>query len=268
VERYAVCQAVLRSGDIATDIEWAARAEAAGIGLEAQSVIAAGTGTVLAMLNEAGLGASSLMGALDPILAMAGAPEAEARSRAMIELCAELGAPGLLLTTGALGDRSIIDADRECAEWLAAMAPLAVEAGVSLLVEPVHPLLRHVSYVHTLRHATELTGERPGTGLLVDTGHLWWDRSLFDDITAHAARIGSVQIDDIDADAMAAYSYRRTQLGDGVVPLPEIVDALETAGYRGLYENENIARTPTADRIEFARLGGERLAAMIADAHS
>jgi len=44
-------------------------------------------------------------------------------------LCAELGGVGLLVTTGPLRDHSLTEADRAFAAWLAATAPIAVEAG-------------------------------------------------------------------------------------------------------------------------------------------
>jgi sugar phosphate isomerase/epimerase len=58
-------------------------------------------------------------------------------------------------------------------------------------------------------------------------------------------------------------NYRRTQLGDGVIPLAELIEVLETSGYRGFYENEVIARVPRGDRTAFVRLGGERLAELL-----
>jgi sugar phosphate isomerase/epimerase len=263
LKRYAVCQSVLRSGDLATDIGWAGAAGATGIGLDASAVLATGIDAVVDLLAQNGLAVSSLQPALDPILTSTTQREVAANVEAMVTLCTDLGASGIMLTTGPRGDRSIAAADRACAAWLSDMAPIAADAGVSLLLEPVHPLLRDVSYVHSLRHAVELTAGQAGTALVADTGHLWWDRRVNEDLTELASAIGSVQIDDIDGDALVEMSYRRTQLGDGVIPLAEIIEALETSGYRGFYENEVIARIPRGDRTAFVRLGGERLAALL-----
>ena len=263
MHRYAVCQRVLRSGDVATDIAWAAAGGASGIGLEAGSVLAAGLAAVTRALKAHDLSVSSLIGALDPVLTMRSDIETIGRVEDTVELSAQLGATGILLTTGSLGDRQIADADLACRRWFETMAPVAARAGVKLLLEPVHPLLRHVSYVHSLRHGAEITGELPGTGLLADTGHIWWDRWVTDDLVTFAGQIGSVQIDDIDSDALVDYSYRRTQLGDGVIPLAALISALESGGYAGFYENEIIARVPRADRIGFVRTGGRRLAPLL-----
>jgi sugar phosphate isomerase/epimerase len=66
------------------------------------------------------------------------------------------------------------------------MAPMAAAAGLVIGLEPFHPILRAMTYVHTLRHAAALTGGRPGTGLVVDLAHLWWDPGLVDDVAAIA----------------------------------------------------------------------------------
>lgn len=262
-DRYAVSQRVLRSGDLATDLAWAEAAGAAAVGLEAADVVATGTDATRQLLDRHALTAVTIHGGLPSILHATIDEAAIHQVRSVVERAAALGARGVIVTTGWL-DRPLAEADRHCSAWLAAMAPVAAAAGALLLLEPVHPLLRRFAYVHTLRHAADLTGEADGTGLLADTAHLWWDRDLMSDISTHGGRIGSVQIADVDSAGLEQMTYLRTQLGDGDVPLAEIVGALEASGYRGFYENENIVSLPRSERVEFVRVGGDRLGRVLA----
>jgi sugar phosphate isomerase/epimerase len=262
--RYAVCQNTLRSGDMETNIGWAAAAGATAIALEAGDVQEIGLERTRDLLAEHSMSVSSLMNGLAGVLSLGLGGAATERVDEAATLCAALGAPGVLLTTGPLDGRSVSEADRACSTWFTQMAPVAADSGVRLLLEPVHPLLRWTSYVHSLGHGAELTAGHEGTGLVLDTGHLWWDRSFASDVAALVKQIGSVQIDDVDPAGLVEYRYSRVQLGEGELPLAEMIRVIEGAGYQGLYENEVIARIPRHDRVEFMRRGGVWLAELLA----
>lgn len=265
VPRYSICQAVVRGGDFATDLAWAAAAGASGVALAAPDAEAYGVEETKALLAELDLTAST-------IERWGGAPldgptdRDEQLVTRMVGFAATLGAENLLLTTGPIEGTGLdpAEADRRTRAWFDRMAPIAAASGIRLTLEPVHPLLRWASYVHTLRHAVELTGGGEGTGVLLDVGHLWWDRHLPDDIATLAGHIGSVQVDDVPADLLREFRYGRVQLGDGCIPLPALIGALERAGFRGWYENEIGMRMRREDRVDFFRTGGERLAALLA----
>lgn len=255
----------MRGHDFATDVAWTAAAGATGICLAGDAVEAHGVEATKALLAEHGLAVSSIERAVGSVLADDPIEVQEQQVARAVELCVALGAPAVLITTGPIdgSGTSAVEADRQCRAWFERMAPIAVAGGVRLMLEPVHPLLRWVSYVHTLRHAVDLTGAAPGTGVLVDVGHLWWDRDVLDDIATLADQIVSVQIDDVDPVTLREFRYTRLQLGDGAIPLPTLVGALEAAGYTGWYENENGMRMKREDRIEFFREGGRRLAELL-----
>jgi sugar phosphate isomerase/epimerase len=265
VPRYSICQAVIRGQDFATDLAWAAAAGASGISLLGPEAEVHGIEAAKVLLADHKLGVSTVERMGGSPLGLESVEEQEHRVRRAVELCVALGAQGLLITTGSIEPMGIspAEADRRCGGWFERMAPIAAARGVRLVLEPVHPILRWVSYVHTLRHAVELTGAAPGTGVLLDIGHLWWDRRLLDDIVGLVDQIASVQIDDVPADSLRDFRYGRAQLGEGCIPLAELVGAIEAAGFRGWYENEVGVRMRREDRIEFFRAGGQRLAALL-----
>src|SRR5689334_24756869 len=42
--------------------------------------------------------------------------------------------------------------DLRCRDWLARAAALAVDYGIHVMLEPIHPLMRNLSFVHTMEH--------------------------------------------------------------------------------------------------------------------
>jgi len=170
-----------------------------------------------------------------------------------IEQAARIGAPGVLVRTGPLGDVPIDEADRRCTDWLAANGAIAASHGVRLMLEPIFPLLRSFSYVHTLEHALRLVADTEGAGVCVDLGHLWWDPELLDDFRANVDRVVTVQVTDVETAALADFRYEREQLGRGDVPLQHLLGEIEAAGYRGSYEIEILVRIPRDERVALVR---------------
>src|SRR5260370_7293733 len=61
-------------------------------------------------------------------------------NRRAIEEAAELGAPVLVLVAGPAADRDLDAARRMVEDGICAIAPYALERGVSLAIDPLHPL--------------------------------------------------------------------------------------------------------------------------------
>jgi sugar phosphate isomerase/epimerase len=209
---------------------------------------------------------SSVMRAVGSILQSdpGGSGPGEEKVAAMVDLCADLGAPGIGVTTGPIGSLTRAEADDRCRAWMRRMAPIAAARDVQLIFEPVHPLLQWASYVHSLRHAVDITEGQAGTSVLLDVGHLFWDRNLAADLDAVGDQVGLVQIDDVDGDAAREFRYARVQLGQGILPLAELVALIEASGFEGWYENEIGIRLPKEERVAFVREGGEWLAKALA----
>lgn len=246
---------MLRSGDFQTDLAWAAAAGAQGIGLDLASVPDDATGYVEAAHAAQGVRISSVVA--DPTVEYSRGPDYTRSAERALRRCAELGAPGMMAMVGELGDRSYADADRAVIAALRQLGPLATSLGVRVMIEPVHPLVSYVGFVHTLRHALDLVGDIPGAGIVVDVGQLYWDRHFYDDLAAAGSAIATVQISDVDRAALLDYSYRRCQLGQGVVPVADMMLAIDASGYSGFYEFESARRLPRSERVGYVREGAE-----------
>jgi sugar phosphate isomerase/epimerase len=247
--RYAVCERVLRWGSFAEDVALAREAGIGAIGVDHAAVDAVGAEEAVRILDDEGVAVSTYL-ALEDILAAKGSTASLDETARRLEVAARLGASGAVVATGPLSDRAVADADAACRAWLEAAAPLAADRGLRLLFEPVHPLMRHWSYVHTLEHGFALVAGVPGTAVVLDVGHVWWERNLDALIRAHIGEIGLVQVTNIDRAALQEVRYDRAPLPNGGdVPLAALIGTLEAAGYEGWYEDETIARIPRDERL-------------------
>jgi sugar phosphate isomerase/epimerase len=239
--RLGVVETVLRVG-LEQDTAWAAAAGFAGIGLEMARVVDAGLDRACALMRDSGLLASSLLSDLE-----AGSAPLDAIEHA-VDVAAALGAPFILVGAGPLGGDSLAAADHTRQQWFETMGPVATSRGVVIALEPFHPILRATTYVHTLRHAAELTGGRPGTGLVVDLAHLWWDRYFLTDVADHLQDIVTVQVSGVPTDALTELRYDRCPPWEGDIPVLELLNTIAAEGYDGWLEDEMIIRIAKEDR--------------------
>jgi sugar phosphate isomerase/epimerase len=145
----------------------------------------------------------------------------------------------------------VIPGSRDGATWeraaavytdaYAALLPEAAAAGVHLGIEIVHPLRQDLSFVNTLADAREIARRAGrGGGYVLDVWHSGWERRLLETIAADAGRrIHAVQLSDYKAVTMRTLD--RALLGEGILPLRDIVRTLERGGYRGWYEAEMVS---------------------------
>lgn len=254
--RYAVCEQVLRQGSFAGDVALVGAAGIGAIGVDAAAVDAIGVDEAARILDGEGVRVSSYMGLEDILREDSGtAPLDDAARR--LDIAASLGARGALVATGPLGALPPAHADALCRDWLVRAAPLAAERDVRIMLEPMHPLMRRWSFVHTLRHALTLVEGVVGAGVVVDFGHVWWEDELDVLLADHVDEIVSVQVTNVDSDALEDIRYERAPLDTGDVPVALLVRLLEAAGYRGWYENETLARIPRDQRLDMLRASRE-----------
>ena len=72
--------------------------------------------------------------------------------------------------------------------------------------------------------------------MVFDTYHLGQDRKVIERIAELAGKVAIVQLG--DSRQLPTADRNRCRLGDGCVPLREIVDALKASGYDGFYDVE------------------------------
>lgn len=166
-----------------------------------------------------------------------------AETRRAIDEAGELGAECLVFVAGGLaeGSRDLPAARARCLEGLAALLPYAREAGVTLALEPLHPMIcAFRSCLSTLGQANdwiEVLGAGPELGVVIDVYHVWWDPDLERQIARAAGRVASFHVCDWLLDT-TDLRLDRGMMGDGVIDIRRIRRLVEAAGYDGYREVE------------------------------
>nr|WP_240930918.1 sugar phosphate isomerase/epimerase family protein [Rhodococcus sp. B10] len=221
-------------------IDGAARAGLGGIGPWRDRVQEAGVARAAKMLSAAGLRVSSLC--RGGFLTAIDDDGLEDNRRALDE-AAELGAPELVMVMGGIPDRDLIGARARVEERLALLVPYALERGVRIALEPLHPMFAaDRAVISTLGQALSMAEPHPveAVGVVVDTFHVWWDpdlRSLIE-TAGQRGRISSYQVCDWLVPMEADPLLSRGMMGDGVIDFASIGTWVRDAGYRGDVEVE------------------------------
>lgn len=169
-------------------------------------------------------------------------------SKRRVEQAAELEADCIVVKAGPQGGLTWQEAKRRFVEGMREVAPTARDCKVDLSLEPSHPIFAFNSFVTTLRDALDVAAEVDGMGVVLDTFHVWWDPRVLSDIQKDIRRIHNVQISDYaksDQPVVLTTGGPRVALGEGMIPLKELLHAVDRAGYVRYYDIEVIgAFTP------------------------
>jgi len=157
-----------------------------------------------------------------------------------IELARRLKTDSLLIVTGDVGSfyRTVDQARDLVVAALRELAPVAGAAGVRLAIEPIHERYPGYTFLHSIPDVLEVVEAvgSPHVGLFFDTDHLWESKDLLGNIERAGPVIYGVHINDMPA--LPGPGIDRRLLGEGVIPLPDILSAIEATGYRGYYDVE------------------------------
>lgn len=251
--RLSMNQATIRTASL----EEALRAVRAGgyesIGLWREPVQEVGLAEAARRLGDSGLRLSTLC--RGGFFTMTEGPERRAAiddNRRAIEETATLaaaGAPGsaavFVLVAGGIpeGTTDLAGARARAADAIAELAPEAQAAGVTLAIEPLHPMYASDrAVVSTLKQALDLAEpfDPAVVGVTVDTFHIWWDPEVLPQVERAGAsgRIATYQVCDWKTPLPADVLLGRHQPGEGIIDFAALTRAVEAAGYTGDIEVE------------------------------
>lgn len=258
--RLSFNQATAERASLPDVIEACARGGVPGISIWRHKLAETGVERAAKQLRDAGLWVSSVCrGGMFPA---SSAAERAARiddNRRAIDDAATLGAEVLVLVCGAAPDRDIGAARAMVADGIAAIAPYALERGVRLGIEPLHPAFAaERSCITTMREA-RLISERfaaDNVGVVVDVYHVWWDPERAEEIARLGDRIAGYHVNDWLVPVKNVL-MNRGMMGDGVIELRRIRGEIERAGYLGPIEveifNESIWERPLDELVRLTK---------------
>jgi len=156
-----------------------------------------------------------------------------------LHAAAALGTDTLIVYSGARAGHTFNHARRLLQDALKELLPEAADLGVALAIEAMHPgcaadwtFLNTIDDVMGVIHAAAAAQVK----IVLDTYHLGLNPGLVQRIAEIAPYIAIVQLG--DARQPPNGEQNRCRLGEGVIPLREIVAALKAAGYDGYYDVE------------------------------
>jgi len=251
--RLALNQATIKYSTLDEALTLTASAGIRSIGLWREPVAEVGLTEAAKRVADSGLRVSSLCRG-----GFFTAEEGPARrsaideNRRAIEEAATLAGAGatgsravLVLVAGALplGSRDLIGTRARVRDAIEELVPDALAAGVTLGIEPLHPIFAaDRAVVSTLGQALDLAEDLPSeaVGAIVDTYHIWWDPQVLDQIAraGREGRIASYQVCDWVTPLPADVLLGRGQPGDGSIDFAPMTRAVADAGYTGDIEVE------------------------------
>ncbi|WBV45247.1 sugar phosphate isomerase/epimerase [Pseudoroseomonas cervicalis] len=228
--------------DLAACIEGCARHGIPGISPWRDVLQAMGVGQAAQRIRDAGLRVSGLCrGGMFTAADRAGRLAAIEDNRRAIGEAQAIGAECLVLVCGGLppGSKDLPGAREMVREGLHAILPEARAAGVTLALEPLHPMTcADRSVLSTIGQALDLCDELgEGAGVALDVYHVWWDPDLARQVARAGARIAGFHLCDWKVPTTDLV-FDRGMPGEGVIDIPAIRAMVEAAGYRGCAEIE------------------------------
>ncbi|MEX1079627.1 MAG: sugar phosphate isomerase/epimerase family protein [Homoserinimonas sp.] len=251
--RLSLNQATIKYATLDEALSLTAKAGITSIGLWREPVAEVGLAKAARLLSLSGLRVSSLCRG-----GFFTAEEGQTRraaideNRRAIEETAALAAAGasgsravLVLVAGALpsGSRDLIGARSRVRDAIEELVPDALAAGVTLGIEPLHPIFAaDRAVISTLGQALDIADGFPSeaVGAIVDTYHIWWDPQVLDQIAraGRDGRIASYQVCDWTTPLPADVLLGRGQPGEGHIDFETMTRAVSDAGYTGDIEVE------------------------------
>ena len=274
--RLSMNQATIKYASLDEALQVTAAGGYESIGLWREPVQAVGLDEAARRLGDSGLRKSTYC--RGGFFTMPEGPERRASNddnRRGIEETATLaaaGAPGsravFVLVAGGIpdGTTDLVGARARVAEALAELAPEAQAAGVTLAIEPLHPMYASDrAVVSTLKQALDLAApfDPSVVGVTVDTFHVWWDPEVLPQLARAGAegRIATYQVCDWKTPLPADVLLGRHYPGDGVIDFRTLTAAVEATGYTGDIEveifNQEIWDTPFAEVVARTAAGFE-----------
>jgi sugar phosphate isomerase/epimerase len=195
------------------------------------------------MLRSMNLEVVSLCrGGFFPSLTKEGRAAAIEENKKAIDEASALGAPMLVLVCGSAPGQSLEESRNQIKQGIEACLPYAIEKGVTLTIEPLHPMYAgDRSAINTLAQANDLAEyfNSDNVGIAVDVYHVWWDPDLQNQIKRCAANgnLSAFHVCDWKTPTLDMLNDRGI-MGEGCINLKEIRGWVEEAGFNGFNEVE------------------------------
>jgi sugar phosphate isomerase/epimerase len=157
-----------------------------------------------------------------------------------VDQAAAIGAATLVVVPGGLVGRDLTGSRAMVRDGLGHLAAYAARRGVSLALEPMHPMLVEArSCITTTGDALDLLDELglDSAGVALDSYHVWWDSGLDRLVDRLHERVLSVQVADW-VEPRRGLTTSRGLPGEGCIDFEAFLSLAARTGYTGDVEVE------------------------------
>ncbi|GCF08417.1 sugar phosphate isomerase/epimerase family protein [Dictyobacter arantiisoli] len=241
LDRLSLNQATTQHWSVREAIEGCVRAGIPWIGLWRAQVAQTGLAESARIVRDTGIQVSSLCrGGWFPAATAAERQQRIDDNRRAITEAAELHTKVLVLVCGPAPDKDIQAARGMVEDALNILLPFAQQYGISLAIEPLHPMYAaDRSVITSLSEANTLVEKfaHPYLGVMIDAFHVWWDADIYEQIKRASGHILGFHVSDWLV-PLPDILNGRGMMGDGVIELRKLRTAVDAAAYRGPIEVE------------------------------
>jgi len=155
-----------------------------------------------------------------------------------LRVAGKLGADTVLAMTGPINGLGHNEAFRQLERSLRDLVSTAEENNVKIGLEPLHYVLKDDSFIFTLSEALDIVEEvdHPALGVFLDVYHIWHEPGLMETLKRTKGRIVGCHISDFRQTTRSVYD--RALMGDGVIPIRQILEAMKEQGWDRWYDIE------------------------------
>jgi sugar phosphate isomerase/epimerase len=241
ISRLSINQYTLKSWTIRELIEGCAAEQIPFVALWRDKIAETGLGETLKLLDDTGIKVSSLCrGGFFPAKTVDQQTENLEENYRAVDEAAAVGADVLVLVCGGIVDHDLDWSRNMVTEGIARLLPHATQAGVKLGIEPLHPMFAaDRSVIVTLSQANTIVEsfKSPSVGVVIDVYHVWWDPAVYAEIERGAGHILGFHVNDWLVPTPDILNGRG-MMGDGVIEIRRLREAVNRTGYTGPIEVE------------------------------
>jgi sugar phosphate isomerase/epimerase len=241
ISRLSINQYTLKNWTIPQLLEDCAAEKIPFVALWRDKIAEAGLNETLKLLDGSGIKVSSLCrGGFFPAETIDLQTRNLEENYRAVDEAAAIGAEVLVLVCGGIVNHDLDRSRKMVAEGIARLLPHATQAGIKLGIEPLHPMFAaDRSVIVSLSQANEIIEslKSPDLGVVIDVYHVWWDPAVYSEIARGSGHIVGFHVNDWIV-PVPDMLYGRGMMGDGVIEIQRLREAVNSAGYTGPIEVE------------------------------
>jgi sugar phosphate isomerase/epimerase len=241
VSRLSINQYTVRNWTIPQLLEGCVAEQIPFVSLWRDKVAETGLDETLKLLGETGVKVSSLCrGGFFPAATLDQQSRNLEENYRAVDEAAVVGTEVLVLVCGGIVNRDLDRSREMVVRGIDHLLPYAEQAGVKLGIEPLHPMFTaDRSVIVSLSQANaiiELFKSR-NLGMVIDVYHVWWDPAVYSEIERASDHIFGFHVNDWIVPVPDMLNGRGI-MGDGVIAIKRLREAVTQAGYNGPIEVE------------------------------